>query len=168
MPGEDSGPLSVGSTAPTFTLPGVRIDDESGIKEYRLATELESHPVLLNFYMFDFHPECTTHLCTLHDLSWFNLDADIGVFGISTDSAFSHRVFARQETLEYPLLSDDGGRTAESYGVLSDGLHGHACVADRAVFVIDRSRTVRYAWVADEPGIQPEWEAIKQAIEETK
>lgn len=118
--------------------------------------------------MFDFNPACRENVCDLHDLAWFDLDREIGVFGISADGAFSHREFASQEGLEYPLLSDSDDSVAAAYGVAYDEFRGHKNVARRSVFVIDETGTVRYSWSADDPADQPEWDAIKAAIDDLK
>lgn len=160
--------LSPGDTAPEFTLPGVSLDRSTEIRTFRLADALSSSPVLVNFYMFDFNPACRENVCDLHDLAWFDLDDDIRVFGLSTDGAFSHREFARQEDLKYPLLSDTDGSVAAAYGVCRDEFRGHRRIANRAVFLVDTSGRIRYSWSAEDPDDQPEWEAIKAAVEDIK
>ena len=160
--------LTEGATAPGFSLPGVPAERADGIEQYDLAELHMTGPVLLNFYLFDFNPRCRRNVCDLHDMSWFDLDSDIQVFGISTDSTFSHREFATQEGLDFPLLSDNDGSVAEAYDVLLDELHGHKRIAQRAVYLIDESGTVRYSWCANAPDNQPDWEAVKTAVEAVK
>lgn len=94
--------LNKGATAPGFTLPGVSGDQSEDIEQYELDELRETGPVLLSFYLFDFNPQCRRNVCALHDVSWFDLDSDIQVFGISTDSTFSHREFAKQEGPRFP------------------------------------------------------------------
>jgi len=160
--------LEGGSDAPDFVLPGVQLGHSTDIKSFSLSGALKDGPVLLNFYLFDFNPACRQHMCDLHDLSWFNLDSDITVFGISTDGSFSHREFAQQEGLEYPLLSDTDGSVAESYGALHEEFRGHRRIARRSVFVVDRDGTIQYSWVSGEPADQPEWDDIKAAVDTVK
>jgi peroxiredoxin len=156
--------LQTGTKAPDFSVPGT--DPDGGEPTtYTLSAILEAGPALLNFYLFDFHPACTANVCSLHDLSWFDLDADLSVLGISTDGVFSHGVFAEDEQLDFPLLSDSDGTVAESFDVLYDEVQGHNRVAKRAIFLVDRDRTVRYAWVAERATLQPEWEDVKAAVE---
>jgi peroxiredoxin len=158
--------LSEGTTAPDFELPGSSTDGDEKIGSYRLSTLLADGPVLLNFYLFDFHPACTTTLCDLHDIEWFTLDTDISVLGVSTDRTFSHRAFAEDQGLGFPLLSDSDGSVAEDYGVLYDEYQGHKRIAKRSVFVVDTDRTVRYAWVADDPANGPDWDAVRAAVDD--
>jgi len=154
-----------GTDAPDFRLPGT--DDASGdIREYNLSDALDDGPVLVNFYLFDFHPECTEHVCSLHDVAWFELDDRLTVFGISTDRTFSHAAFAREEGLQFPLLSDSDGTVAERYGVLYDEFKGHKRIAKRAVFLVDTDAVVRYAWSSDDPADQPDWQAVRTAVDD--
>jgi peroxiredoxin len=72
---------------------------------------------------------------------------DAQVVGISIDSTHANRAWAQTlGGITYPLLSDffPHGGVAERYGVLRpDGM------AERAIFVIDRSGIVRYIDVHD-------------------
>lgn len=159
--------LPEGSDAPDFSLPGTapRADGDPPV-EYSLADSLADGPALLNFYLFDFHPACTANMCDLGELAWFDLDEDLSVFGISTDRAFSHAAFAEAEDLTFPLLSDSDGSVAEAYGVLYDEFRGHRRIAKRSLFLIDTDGTVRYAWRAASPDDQPDWQAVKAAVDE--
>jgi peroxiredoxin len=155
--------LTEGDAAPDFVLPGTDGDE---LREYMLAEHTKEGPVVIAFYLFDFHPTCTDELCSLGDLGWFTLDEDVTAFGVSTDSAFSHRAFAREHGIEFPLLSDDSGAVSDRYGVLSEGYEGHRVVSERAVFVVDEATTVRYAWVAENPGTHPDWDEVRAVLEE--
>jgi peroxiredoxin len=139
-------------------------DGEDGVTEYRLNDAVQDGPVLVSFYVFDFHPECTEHMCSLHDMSWFDIDDSVTVFGVSTDRSFSHQEFATTEGLGFPLLSDSDGSVAEEYGVLFEEFNGHKRVSKRSVFVIDTDQTVRYAWSTDDPREQPDWQPVREAL----
>ena len=156
--------LQEGAEAPGFSLPGTD-DAGSELREYNLADALDAGPVLVNFYVFDFHPQCTDHVCSLHDVAWFELDDRLTVFGISTDRTFSHSAFARQEGLTFPLLSDSDGNVAEAYDVLFDEFQGHKRIAKRSVFLVDTDGTVRFAWSTEDPTTQPDWGAVKDAVD---
>ena len=68
--------------------------------------------------------------------------------GVSTDSVFSHKAFAKSfGGLSFPLLSDRWpyARTAEDYGVFPATRHNFGGVNDRAVFIVDRDG--RIAWL---------------------
>ena len=55
----------------------------------------------------------------------------------------------------------------KTYGIeLHDfaGLKGYT-VAKRSVFIIDRQGIVRYMWVSDDPGVEPDYREIEKALE---
>lgn len=88
------------------------------------------------------------------------------VFGISVDSPFVLKAFARENGLKFPLLSDFNKEVSRVYGVLHEELMGLRGVAKRSVFVIDREGIVRYKWVSDDPGVKPDLRVISRALEE--
>src|SRR5207237_637629 len=70
----------------------------------------------LSFYVFDFTNTCQGQLCALRD-SLGDLQAmGAKVFGISTDSHHSHRIFKEQNRLNYQLLSDWNRSVSKAYG----------------------------------------------------
>lgn len=161
--------LPEGTAAPAFTLPGTAMDrDATDVSQFSLADALREGPVILNFYLFDFHPECTEHMCALHDLLWFDLDDRVTVFGISTDRSFSHRAFADAEELAFALLSDSDGSVAESYDVFYEEFNGHKRIAKRSVFVVDTDGTIRYAWSTDDPTVQPNLAEVRETLDEVR
>ena len=96
-------------------------------------------------------------------------DLDAHVLGISTDSPFVLGEFKKQNDLEFPLLSDHSGQVSEQYGVKYDNDFTDMKldrIAKRAAFVIDPDGTVRYAEVLENAGKQPDFDAVKQALED--
>jgi peroxiredoxin len=153
--------LRVGQQAPDFTLPGVvggRIDAHS-LSEY---TE-NGWAVVVVFYPFDFHPVCTTQMCTLRDSEALSMVENTVVLGISTDSAHSHRAFGDEHRIGFPLLSDSDGQVARAYGVLVDEIEGHRNVARSAVFVIDPDQEIQYAWQSETADDEPDLDAVERA-----
>ncbi len=67
------------------------------------------------------------------------------LLAVSNDSIHTLRVFAEQEGLEYPLLSDfwPHGETSRAYGVFDED---KGC-AVRGTFVIDKEGVVRWSVV---------------------
>ena len=135
--------VQVGAQAPDFELKNqhgelVRLSDFRGSK----------HVVLL-FYPFAFTGVCTGELCALReDLPTFVND-DVQLLAVSNDTPFALRVFAEQEGLQYPLLSDfwPHGEVSRRYGVFDEE---RGC-ALRGTFIIDKSGTVRWTVVNDLP-----------------
>ena len=153
--------LSEGETAPDFALPGVRNGE---FDEFRLSAYTD-RVVVLAFYPADFSPACTEELCTMRDVDLFSLHRDVALFGISADSTYSHRAFADEHGLNFPLLTDRLGEVADAYGVRYDEFEGLEHVPKRAVFVLDPERTVRYAWSDDDAYETPDIDAVREAVE---
>ena len=123
--------VDVGDAAPDFELPG------TGEKTYRLS-DYRGRKVVLAFYPGDFTAVCTKQFCSYRDEGERidNLGAD--VLGISAQSVDSHERFAKEKSLNVPLLADEDKAVARAYGVLAGPM------VRRAIFVIDEQGTIRY------------------------
>src|SRR5690606_37284313 len=108
----------------------------------RLADFRGERAVLLVFYPFSFTGVCTSEMKALQKrIDDFQNDR-VQVLGVSCDSTFVQRVFAEQERLDFPVLSDfwPHGETAKKYGVFDEELGA----ARRGTFVIDKDGVVRW------------------------
>jgi glutaredoxin-dependent peroxiredoxin len=72
--------------------------------------------------------------------------------------------FAETLGIDFPLLSDWGGTTADAYGVRYDIWKGHTGLAKRSVFVIDREGVIRYVWSNDDALNLPDFDEVMEAI----
>lgn len=79
------------------------------------------------------------------------------IVAIAVTATFSQQQFASDLDLHFPLLSDWGSDTADAWGVRYDVWKGHAGLAKRSVFVIDRDGIVRYRWVTDDAAEVPDF-----------
>ena len=89
-------------------------------------------------------------------------DASATVIGISVDSPWANKEFASKYNLEFELLSDLDREVVEAYDakfVGLGGLEGYVS-ANRVVVVIDKDGVVQHRWVAENPGVEPDYEAI--------
>ncbi|MTI38363.1 peroxiredoxin [Fulvivirga lutimaris] len=103
--------LSKGTKAPNFSLPST---DGS---QFTLSNH-ENEPLLIYFYPLDFTPGCTKEACSFRDNFEFFRNADIKVFGISTDSIEKHLKFKKKHNLPFELLSDKSGKVSKLYGAV--------------------------------------------------
>ncbi|MDX6288175.1 MAG: mycoredoxin-dependent peroxiredoxin [Frankiales bacterium] len=128
--------VEVGDEAPDFTLRN-QFKDEVTLSDLRGKKN-----VVLIFYPFAFTGVCTGEMCAIRDERPEFENDTTAVFGISTDTVASLRIFADQEKLEFPLLSDfwPHGDVAKKYGVFNEALGA----ATRGTFIIDREGVVRY------------------------
>jgi peroxiredoxin Q/BCP len=125
--------ITVGDTAPDFTLPG------TGERSYSLS-EYRGQPVVLVFYPGDNTPVCTKQLNSYtSDIGQFE-GVNAQVLAISPQSVESHEGFAAKHGFKFPLLADTDKRVAALYGTL-----GPLGFPRRSVFVIDADGVVRYA-----------------------
>lgn len=156
--------LCVGDSAPEFSLPGYH---EGEFGTFSLSDALGAgKDVLVTFYPGDFSPTCVEQLCDYRDADWYTYKTDLQVFAISRDNVYSHKEFAEQNDLTFPLLSDVSGEVCGAYGALVDEFEGMADVPRRSVFLIDDDGTVQFAWQTDDNWEKPETNPVKKAIEE--
>ena len=66
------------------------------------------------------------------------------VIGVSPDSLESHRKFKKKHGLPYRLLSDDGHRLADAFGIWKEkSMYGHKYMGvERTTVIIDRNGRV--------------------------
>jgi peroxiredoxin Q/BCP len=130
-------------------LPDVEFVTESG--ERLPAAELGGRKTVLYFYPKDDTPGCTKEACAFRDRMVDYERADIRVYGVSLDSPESHRRFRDKYNLNFPLLTDEGGRAAEALGVLREG--GEK--ANRVTFLLDPGGRIARVY----PEVSPETHA---------
>lgn len=148
-------PIAVGQPAPDFAL------KDQDQKEIKLSEFAGKRNVVLIFYPLDFSPICTNeHACFVNDLKRFEtLDAQ--VLGLSVDSVWTHKAFAKKMGIRYPLLADfhPKGAVAEKFGVYlpERGITG------RAIAVINKAGKVAWFKNYDFP-VVPDVNEIEQAL----
>lgn len=120
--------LVAGASAPAFEL-----KDQDG-KAHKLG-DYRGRWVVLYFYPKDDTPGCTTEACNFRDDLPKLRALGVQILGISVDSSKSHAEFAKKYSLPFPLLADDGGAVAKSYGSLWS--LGPVKFAKRHTFVIN-------------------------------
>ncbi|MET8446271.1 peroxiredoxin [Streptomyces sp. NPDC005209] len=145
--------IQVGDKAPGFEL-----KDNHG-RTVRLADFHGEKNVVLLFYPFAFTGVCTGELCELRDNLPTFVNDEVQLLAVSNDSIHTLRVFAEQEGLEYPLLSDfwPHGNISRAYGVFDED---KGC-AVRGTFIIDKSGVVRWTVVNGLPDARDLNEYVK-------
>ncbi len=130
-------------------LPDVEFITEG--RERLAAGDLGGQKTVLYFYPKDDISGCTKEACTFRDRMGDYGEAGIRVYGVSLDSPESHRRFREKYNLNFPLLTDEGGRAAEALGVLREG--GEK--ANRVTFLLDEGGTIKRIY----PEVSPETHA---------
>ncbi len=85
------------------------------------------------------------------------------------ESDRAHKAFAESLYLTFPLLSDFNRQVVREFGIgyTEDRPYsGFWGMARRSVFVLDREGVVRYAWVSDDPSVEPDIGAVLAAVRE--
>ena len=125
-----------GEKAPAFRA--LAVGGEYGEGQEVALEDFRGTPLVLYFYPKDDTPGCTTQACGLRD-SWATLRGKARIFGVSVDSARSHRKFIDKYQLPFPLLSDPDKEIVNAYGVwIEKSMYGRKYMgAERSTFVID-------------------------------
>ena len=134
-------------------LPGDRARDfslqDSQGRKHRL-TDYRGRWLVMYFYPKDNTPGCTKEACRFRDQFRQFRDLNAEVIGISVDNAASHNRFSEKYQLPFPLLVDQQGQVASSYGALrSFGPFRHA---RRQTFIIDPLGNVALIYRRVRPG----------------
>lgn len=136
-------------------------------KPARLS-ELLGRPTVLAFFPGAFTGVCTKEACTLRDSMRRFSDLNAQVVGISIDSPFAQKAFAEANHLNFPFYSDFNRHAVRAFGIEDPNFAGWQLpgVAKRSVFVLDREGVVRYRWVSDNPGVEPNYDEVAAAVKQ--
>jgi peroxiredoxin len=149
----------VGQQAPDVTL----VDYDR--KAAKLSA-MRGKPVVVAFFPGAFTGACQKEMCAFRDgLARFSaLDAQ--VVGVSVDQPWTLKVFADQNQLNFPLLSDFNREAVKAFDVQDMKWGGGLLpgVAMRSVFVLDGDGVIRFVWVAPTQGTEPDYAAVEAAV----
>ena len=152
-----SAEIKVGDKAPDFTL------EDQDKNPVTLSSFQGKKNVVLAFYPLDWSPVCTNeNTCFSNDLPKFD-HADAVVFGISTDSVWSHKAWKENLKLKHNLLSDIKRKVCQDYGLYIP----EANINKRATVIVDKSGVVRYVKVQEILTARDDNEILK-ALEQLK
>jgi len=137
--------LSVGTTAPDFTLPSTP-DQKVSLSEFR------GRNVILAFYPADWSPVCGDQLALYNELREQFEELNAELIGISVDGVWCHLAFEKDRGFHFSLLADfePKGKVAKQFGVYRD----QDGTTERALFVIDGEGVIRYSFVSP-VGVNP-------------
>ena len=148
-------PVRVGDKLPRFSLP-----DQYG-KTFNIMNYVGKKKLVIFFYPKDGSHGCTRQACYFRDLNEAFDEVDAIVVGISGQSVESHRKFAEQYRLNYPILSDEGNRVRKLFGVQSNAF---GLIPGRVTYVADKEGKIVFTFNSQ---LRPERhvdEALKVAL----
>ena len=133
--------LTVGDTAPNFTLPR----DGGGTVT---LSAFRPGKVVLYFYPKDDTPGCTLEAQDFTARAAGFAAAGTTVIGLSKDSVKAHDKFCKKHGLQIILASDEGGTTCEDYGVwVEKSMYGKTYMGiERSTVLIDSAGRVARIW----------------------
>jgi thioredoxin-dependent peroxiredoxin len=138
--------LQEGDPVPDFEMTA---DDGTVVSSAGLA----GTRYVLYFYPKDDTPGCTAQACGIRD-SWARVGpTGATLFGVSPDSVKSHVKFRQKYALPYRLLSDEGHRVAEAFGVwIEKHFAGKTYFGnERSTFVVGPDGRVEHVLAAVKP-----------------
>jgi len=147
--------LKVGDSAPDFTLTDTK-NNKVTLSDYRGKKN-----VVLAFFPFAFSGACSAQMPSYEaELSRFQ-SFDTEVIGISMDGRPALDAWAKQLGLTFPLLADffPQGEVADKYGVRHP-----AGMAQRALFVVDKTGVLRWVHVHNPIGEAPDNEELFEVL----
>lgn len=152
--------LKVGDVAPDFTLFNQDAQPVS-------LSQFKGKKVVLSFFPFANTSVCTKEMCTFRDelKEYESLDAQ--VLGISVDSPFALKLFQEKNNYQFPLLSDFNKEVSAIYGTLGvfvPDKYNYQGVSKRSAFVLDRNGVIQYVEILENPGNEPNYNAIKETL----
>ncbi|MEI6404937.1 MAG: peroxiredoxin [Actinomycetes bacterium] len=147
--------LEIGQMAPDFTLKN-QFGEDVTLSQFR-----GDKAVVLVFYPMAFTGICTGELCEIRDNRDHFVSDDVQVLGISCDTSATLKVFAEQENLNFPLLSDfwPHGEVSQKYGAFFES-HGFSL---RGTFIIDKAGILQWS-VVNGPGDARDSQEYKAAL----
>ena len=150
---------NLNETAPDFNLKNTEKNDIA-LSSYKGKT------VVLAFYPGAFTGVCDAEMCSLRDsMNSFN-DLNATVLGISVDSPWANAEFAKKYEINFNLLSDYNRDVSKAYDMIFNGLgglEGYKC-SNRGVIIIDGQGLIQYRWVAENPGVEPNYSEIIEKV----
>ena len=151
--------ITVGQPAPDFTL-------HETPQQQRSLSDYRGKNVVLAFFPGAFTGVCTTEMCALRDRidQFSSMNAE--VIGITVDPPFAQAAWKAANNVEYTFLSDYNREVVNAYDVALPGLAGMQgyVAAKRAVTIVDGAGIVRYHWVSESPGVEPDYEEVRAAV----
>jgi peroxiredoxin Q/BCP len=145
--GSASGSSFEGKAAPEFELA-----DQNG--QLHSLEDYREQWVVLYFYPKDETPGCTTEACEFRDNIFAYRKLNAQILGVSLDDVESHKAFAENHGLPFPLLADTTGTTADDYGVKTK-MFG-ATIAKRQTFIINPEGMVVKHYEKVKPSVHAE------------
>lgn len=172
--------LNVGDTAPDFTLPSAV---ETNVT---LSELLKDGPVVMTWYRGEWCPYCNIYLEDLQMHADEFKEAGAQIVAISPEKVDNGMKLADRMALKYHVLSDEGSKVAEEYGVVytlppkiaeyyqnAFDLHGvnnddSNVLPLSASYIIGQDGTIKFAYLNPDYRERAETELLLQIVKKLK
>lgn len=133
--------LKVGQVAPQFA-----VKDEEG--KIVSSSALKGSNFVLYFYPKDDTPGCTIEANEFNGLKKEFEALNCKIFGVSKDSAKSHKAFKEKYCLNFPLLLDEEGELCKAFDVWKEKqMFGKKYMGiSRDTFLINKDGILSFIW----------------------
>ena len=147
--------LKSGDKAPEFNL-----KDQNG--KSISSKDFKTKNLLIYFYPKADTPGCTAQACNVRDNMSALTKKGIAVIGVSPDPVGAQKKFDEKYNLDFPLLSDEDHKVAESYSAYGEkSMYGKKYMGIiRSSFLINENWDIIGAWYK----VKPE-ETVSNALE---
>ncbi|MCE9595063.1 MAG: redoxin domain-containing protein [Planctomycetes bacterium] len=145
--------IHVGDTAPDFTL---KTQDD---KEWKLSAQSGKNVVLM-WYPLDWSPTCEKENCSVSNDHTFSAPNAV-VVGISRDSMWSHRAWAKERGIKHDLLADPMLDVTKKYDLQHPAV---PFISHRATVIVDKNGKVAFVQVQEKTGEARDMGAVVAAL----
>ena len=130
-------PGAIGSTFPAeqLTTTGGEVLDLTAL----------AGPAVIYFYPLSGTSTCTLQAVEFNRLAPRFREAGVTLVGVSSDDEESHRCFADDHDLSFPLVADPERKLIDELGIGKDS-GDDGILSRRVTYLLDRDRTIRQVW----------------------
>jgi len=153
--------LSVGDTVPDFTM---RSTDREA---FNLHRELESGPILLNFYIGDFGINCTTYMTKLIESKDRLKSMGVRFVAINPDSLESHKMWRDRMGSDFEHVFDEKQVVSKEYGAIVEADGMVKGFTNREFFLIGKDKKIKFYWASEIPKMLPDINELLNGVEKS-
>ncbi len=127
------------------------------------VTELIHGDTVFYFFPAAFTGVCTKSSCELRDSLSDYQELGVNVYGVSPDMPASQRVFAAQNNINYPLLSDWNKELIAAFDNTDHNFGTFKGVPKRSLYLF-RDGKLAFKWEGEHAGKYPPFDELKETL----
>lgn len=144
---EDRDEITVGDSAPDFTMPSTRRE------AFTLSAEVRKQPILLYFYPLDHGKTCGEYMAEMIQFLPQINDLGVTIVHINPGDMESHMSWVADTGSPFEHICDIGQCVSKGYGAIVSNEKASKILGytNRELFLVDEGMSIRYIWRADMP-----------------